>query len=250
MTHVINRRHVISTAFGAPAFVMMTRFGWAQMGEMAAGAKIHPIRHASLWLEWAGQKIIIDPVGGPELYSDAGTPDLVLVTHIHGDHFDVPTLNGVVGEKTRLIAPPTVHDELTPELAAKTTVMKNGDTQAMNGFTVNAIPAYNVTVDRMQYHPKGRDNGYVLDDGTHRIYIAGDTEPTPEMVALTGIDLAFLPMNLPYTMSIDQAADAVASFRPKIVYPYHYRDSDTEAFADLVAKSAPETEVRLYDWYD
>lgn len=249
MPYTITRRHLISTALGAPALVIATRAGFAQMSETAAGANIHPVQHASLWLEWAGQTIIVDPVGGAELYSEAGTPDIVLVTHIHGDHFDLPTLEGIVGDNTMLVAPPTVHAELSEALAAKTTVMENGDTGEMSGFSIAAIPAYNTTEDRMQYHPKGRDNGYVLDDGTNKIYIAGDTEPTPEMAELTGIDVAFLPMNLPYTMTEEQAAEAVASFGPAIVYPYHYRDSDPQLFADLVADKAPDTEVRLYDWY-
>ena len=114
---------------------------------------------------------------------------------------------------------------------------------------VEAIPAYNTTPDRVQYHPQGRDNGYVLGIGDLRVYIAGDTEDIPEMRALKDIDIAFLPMNLPYTMSIQQAAAAVSAFGPGRVYPYHYKGSDTAAFATLVGESGAATEVVLHDWY-
>ena len=111
------------------------------------------------------------------------------------------------------------------------------------------MPAYNTTPDRLQYHPKGRDNGYVLTIGGLRVYIAGDTEDTPEMRALTDIDIAFLPMNLPYTMTIEQAAEAVAAIQPGEVYPYHSKGSDIDAFASLVAEKAPDTEVLVRNWY-
>ena len=125
-------------------------------------------------------------------------------------------------------------------------MLKNGDSGSIDGLAVDAIAAYNSTEARKQYHPQGRDNGYVLTLGDKKIYIAGDTEDVPEMRALTGIEVAFLPMNLPYTMSIEQAADAVKAFKPAIVYPYHYSESDTQAFNDLVGDAA---EVRLVDWY-
>ena len=122
-------------------------------------------------------------------------------------------------------------------------MLENGE---IDGIPVEAVPAYNITADRRQYHPQGRDNGYVLTFGDRRLYIAGDTEDTPEMRALTGIEVAFLPMNLPYTMSVEQAADAVKAFRPAIVYPYHSRGSDTATFKELVGDAA---EVRLAEWY-
>jgi L-ascorbate metabolism protein UlaG (beta-lactamase superfamily) len=118
---------------------------------------------------------------------------------------------------------------------------------------VNAVPAYNIRPDAQQFHPKGRDNGYVIEKDATRVYVAGDTEGTPEMRALEGIDVAFVPMNLPYTMSVEDAADAVSAFKPKTVYPYHYRGpaglSDVNAFKELVAKGPPGVTVTLADWY-
>ena len=138
---------------------------------------------------------------------------------------------------------------LPAELQAKATAIANGESTTANDIAIDAVPAYNVTPDRLQYHPKGRDNGYVLAIGGMRVYIAGDTEDIPEMRALTDIDIAFVPMNLPYTMSIEQAADGVAAFRPGEVYPYHSKGSDIEAFAALVAEKAPDTEVLIRNWY-
>jgi len=125
-------------------------------------------------------------------------------------------------------------------------VMNNGDTGTVDRLPVTAVAAYNLSADKQRYHPKGRGNGYVLSFGDKKIYIAGDTENTPEMAALTGIDVAFLPMNQPYTMTPEQAAEAVKAFKPKVVYPYHYKGTDPQKFADLVGSAA---EVRLRDWY-
>jgi L-ascorbate metabolism protein UlaG (beta-lactamase superfamily) len=138
-----------------------------------------------------------------------------------------------------------VADQIPAALKGQVTVLKNGDSGTIDGLPVTAVAAYNTSPDKQQYHPEGRGNGYVLSFGDKKIYIAGDTEPTPEMEALTGIDIAFLPMNQPYTMTPRQAADAVKAFRPKVVYPYHYRGTDTQAFKDLVGATA---EVRLRDW--
>ena len=176
-------------------------------------------------------------------------PGVLMITHHHGDHFDPETLTALVKDQTVLIANPTVYEKLPEKIKAKTTSMANGDTGTILGAGVEAIPAYNITEDRLKYHPKGRDNGYVMTIDGLRIYIAGDTEGTPEMRALTDIDLAFVPMNLPYTMDVMQAADAVNAFAPKIVYPYHYRDSDPEMFAKHLAEAGAETEVRMGPWY-
>jgi L-ascorbate metabolism protein UlaG (beta-lactamase superfamily) len=157
----------------------------------------------------------------------------------------VPILQAVSGGAT-IVAPQSVFDKMPDDLKAKTKVMKNGDKLEVAGVPIEAVPAYNTSPDKQQFHPKGRDNGYVLTFGDKHVYIAGDTEDTPEMRALTGIDVAFLPMNLPYTMSVDQAADAVAAFKPKVVYPYHSRGTDVEAFKTKVGNAA---DVWILDWY-
>ncbi len=131
--------------------------------------------------------------------------------------------------------------------------MKNGDVQSEAGVTITAIPAYNIRPEALQYHPKGRDNGYVLTGGDCSVYIAGDTEDTPEMRALRNIHIAFIPMNLPYTMSVEKAAEGVLALKPKVVYPYHYRNpdsqSDTNLFKTLVEAGDPAIGVQLADWY-
>jgi L-ascorbate metabolism protein UlaG (beta-lactamase superfamily) len=210
---------------------------------------VHPVEHASLVMTLPGMVIYVDPVGGAEPYAALPPPGLILVTHEHGDHFDAPTLTAVTGEATRLLTNPAVHDKLPAELRARATAIANGESTTANAVAIEAIPAYNTTPDRLQYHPQGRDNGYVLTIGGSRVYVAGDTEDIPEMRALEDIAIAFVPMNLPYTMTVEQAAAGVSAFAPARVYPYHCRESDVEAFARLVAESGAATEVLLRDWY-
>ncbi len=217
---------------------------------------IHPFHHASMMLTWNGMHILVDPAPpftGPKPaditaeYKAAATPDLILITHEHGDHFNVPILQAVTGAGTVLVTCQDVADKMPADLKARTKVLADGDTMTVKGVPVTAVAAYNTTPERSKFHPEGRhDNGYVLALGDKRVYIAGDTEETPEMKALTNIDVAFLPMNLPYTMTIEQASQAVKDFRPKIVYPYHYAGSDPEAFKKLVGNAA---DVRLLKWY-
>jgi L-ascorbate metabolism protein UlaG (beta-lactamase superfamily) len=218
---------------------------------------IHPIHHATLLMQWQGKTIYVDPVGGVKPFASLPKPDLVLVTHIHFDHFDPATLEALLpaGGRTVLIAPKTVAEKIPETLRGrvKVQVLANGEKTTAEGITVEAVPAYNTTPGKEKFHPKGRDNGYVLTIGGKRIYIAGDTEDTAEMRALKGIDVAFLPMNLPYTMSVEQAADAIRQFQPKIVYPYHYRSGDgTKAdFAQLkkLVGEPSGVEIRSRDWY-
>ena len=210
---------------------------------------VHPVQHASFVLQASEFVIYVDPVGGAELYAGLPAPALILITHEHSDHFDVPTIEALVGADTRLLTNPAVYDKLPAGLKERAAAIANDESTAVEAIPIDAVPAYNITPDRLQYHPKGRDNGYVLTIGGMRVYIAGDTEDTPEMRALEDIDLAFLPMNLPYTMTIEQAADAVAAFQPGEVYPYHSKGSDIEAFAKLVAAEAPDTEVLIRNWY-
>ena len=210
---------------------------------------IHPVEHASFVMTLPGMVIYNDPVGGAEKYRGLPPPTLIVITHEHSDHFDVPTLQGIVGESTQLLTNASVHGMLPDDLRARATAIANGEKTTANAVEIDAIPAHNLTPDRMQYHPPGRDNGYVLTIGGRRFYIAGDTEPVPEMLALTDIDVAFVPMNLPYTMSVEQAAPAVAAFAPAFVYPYHHRGSDIDAFTRLLAETGAPTKVVRGDWY-
>jgi L-ascorbate metabolism protein UlaG (beta-lactamase superfamily) len=218
--------------------------------EVEGGAiVVHPVEHASLVMTVPGMVIYADPVGGAEAYAGLPPPGLILITHEHGDHFDAPTLAGIVGANTRLLTNPAVHGMLPADLQAKATAIANGESTTANEVTIDAIPAFNTTADRLQYHPQGRDNGYVLTIGGRRVYIAGDTEDIPEMRALEGIGIAFVPMNLPYTMDVQQAAGGVAAFVPALVYPYHYGESDVAEFARLLGEAGAATEVVQRDWY-
>ncbi|PZQ52184.1 MAG: MBL fold metallo-hydrolase [Rhodovulum sulfidophilum] len=218
--------------------------------ETAAGpVTIHPVEHASFVMTTPGLVLYVDPVGGADLYEGLPPAGLILITHEHQDHFDVPTLEALTGENTRLITNPAVFDKLPADLRAKATPIANGEATTAGEIGIEAVPAYNLTEDRLKYHPKGRDNGYVLTIGGQRIYVAGDTEDTPEMRALTGIAIAFVPMNLPYTMDVTQAADAVAAFAPRVVYPYHYGESDLAAFASGLEAAGGSSQIVLGKWY-
>ena len=209
---------------------------------------IHPINHATLALGWKNITIYADPVGGAARFAGLPQPDLILLTHEHGDHLSADTLKAVAGEKTVILAPAAVAAQLPADLRAHTTVLTNGETKLLQGITIEAVPMYNTTPERANLHTKGRGNGYVLTLAGKRVYLSGDTEDIPEMRALKNIDVAFVCMNPPATMSVDQAASAVREFRPKIVYPYHYRGSDVEKFKNLVGVDVG-VEVRLHDWY-
>ncbi len=217
----------------------------------AGNITIHPVSHASFVMESPKGTIYVDPVGDPSAYSSFPGADLVLVTHHHGDHFKPETLAVVVGDETRLVTNPTVHDMLSDELKARSTSVSNGASSSFNELTIDAIAAYNMTEERKQFHPQGRDNGYVLNFEGFRVYISGDTEDIPEMRALSNIDLAFVCMNLPFTMDAEAAASAVTEFKPKYVYPYHYRGrdggtQDPEEFARLVGNASS---VKMGGWY-
>ncbi|HYT61681.1 MAG TPA: MBL fold metallo-hydrolase [Haliangiales bacterium] len=208
---------------------------------------IHPINHATFVMGWKDKTIYVDPVGGGQRFDGLPRPDLILVTDIHGDHLNAETLQAVAGPATTIVAPPAVAEKLPEKLRQQTTVLPNGETKSVAGVSVEAVPMYNLTKERLNYHAKGRGNGYVVTLGGKRVYLSGDTEDIPEMRALKNIDVAFVCMNLPYTMTVEQAAGAVREFKPKIVYPYHYRGSDTEKFKKLVGEDSGE--VRLRDWY-
>jgi L-ascorbate metabolism protein UlaG (beta-lactamase superfamily) len=213
---------------------------------------IHPIEHATFVMTWGRRTLYVDPVGGAGRFEGLPSPDLILVTDIHGDHMDAATLQAVITGDTTVVAPPAVAEKLPEPLRARVTVVPNGMALLAMGLEIHAIPAYNLTPERLKFHDKGRGNGYVVVIGGKRIYISGDTEDIPEMRALQDIDVAFVCMNLPYTMTVEQAASAVREFKPGIVYPYHYRGtggmSDVEKFKALVGAEAV-VEVRLRDWY-
>jgi L-ascorbate metabolism protein UlaG (beta-lactamase superfamily) len=216
---------------------------------------VQPIQHASVVLTAKGKTIYVDPVGGAAKYQGLAAPDIILVTDIHGDHFDPATLEAIKNDRTVLIVPQAVADKLPA--ADKTTglvILANGANTDQGDINIAAIPMYNLPASTTDpRHPKGRGNGYVLSVGGKKIYLSGDTQGIPEMRALTGIDVAFVCMNLPYTMDINEAADAVLAFKPTIVYPYHYRGqnglSDVNAFKNLVQAGNKNIEVRLRNWY-
>lgn len=217
---------------------------------------LHPVSHASFMLELGDTLIVNDPVGDPAAFMGSGEADIILLSHTHGDHLNVETLEALVGEGTSLVAPQVVYDELSETLKEKTAIMKNGEVLSVdnNQLIIEAIPMYNLPMEGPDYrHVKGEGNGYVITRGETRVYIAGDTEDIEEMRALEDIDYAFVPMNLPYTMDVEKAADGVLAFAPRVVYPYHYRGpdglSDVEEFKRLVNASNPDIEVRLADWY-
>jgi L-ascorbate metabolism protein UlaG (beta-lactamase superfamily) len=209
---------------------------------------LHPVNHATLVMAWGDKVVWVDPVGGTGRFEGLPRPDLILITHNHGDHFSVDTLRAVAGGKTILVAPPSVAAQLPEPLRAQTVVVTNGQTHAAAGITIEAVGAHNSTADRARFHSKGAGNGYVVILGGRRIYISGDTEDVPEMRALKDIDVAFLCINQPYTMTEQQAVGAIRAFKPKIVYPYHSRGSDLEKLKSAFGADSG-VEVRLRNWY-
>jgi L-ascorbate metabolism protein UlaG (beta-lactamase superfamily) len=205
---------------------------------------ITPIYHASLVIEAGGKVIYIDPAK-PANFDGMPAPDLILITDIHGDHMDPALIAKVSKPGTEIWAPAAVAKTVTTA-----SVISNGETKTWGEWTIEAIPMYNLKRGPSPgalYHPKGRGNGYVLTYGGKRFYFSGDTESIPEMRALKNIDVAFVCMNLPFTMPPDEAAAAVKAFHPKIVIPYHYRGSDLNEFKkDLEGTGI---EVRILDWY-
>lgn len=213
---------------------------------------VHPVAHASIVLETPAGVIYVDPVGDAALYADLPRPNLILITHEHGDHFNVDTLNALGSDDTPFITNPAVLALLPAGLAARTAAIGNGDAATWETVTIDAIPAYNTTEGRKDFHPQGRDNGYVLSVDGLRIYISGDTEGTDEMRALENIDIAFVCMNLPFTMDAAAAADAVTAFAPTFVYPYHYRgrDDGTQDPAEFASLLSDATQVKFGKWYE
>ncbi len=214
---------------------------------------VQPVQHGSVVLTWNKKTIYVDPAGGPELFAGLAAPDLILITDIHGDHMDPKTLAGLAASQAPLLVPQTVADKLPAEFKQRVVVLRNGQRLEKLGVGIEAIPMYNLPEAPDAMHPKGRGNGYVLRLGGKTVYLSGDTEDTAEMRALKKIDVAFVCMNLPYTMDVAQAAQGVLAFKPGIVYPYHYRGqqglSDVEGFRKMVAEGDKKIDVRLRNWY-
>jgi L-ascorbate metabolism protein UlaG (beta-lactamase superfamily) len=216
----------------------------AQTASGEGDVRITPITHASLQIEYGDRVIHVDPTSAGD-YSKAKQADLILITDIHQDHLDPAAIARIRKAGAPVVAPAAAADKIE-----NPTVIANGETKTVAGVNIEAVPMYNLQrgpAAGQLFHTKGRGNGYLLTLGAKRVYIAGDTECTPEMRALKDIDIAFIPMNLPYTMPPSEAAECVKAFRPKVVYPYHYRGQNPEEFKAAL-KGEP-IEVRLLNWY-
>ena len=204
--------------------------------------KITFIGHGTLMFTFGGKIIHVDPYSRVADYSLLPKADLIIITHEHGDHFQPDLIAKIKKERTDIIL-----TEICAEKVKGGIIMKNGDVKTVMGLKIEALPAYNIVHMRREslpYHPKGDGNGYIITFGDKRIYVAGDTENTPEIKALKNIDIAFLPMNVPYTMTPEMVADAAQAFKPKILYPYHYGRTDTSQLVELM-KGVKGIEVRI-----
>jgi len=200
------------------------------------------IGHGTLMFSFGGKVIHVDPVSREADYTKMEKADLILITHEHGDHLDPQAIELVRTEKTSI-----VFTEVCGSKISGGVVMKNGEVRNVQGIKIEAVPAYNLVHMRspgVPFHPKGVGNGYVITLGEKRVYVAGDTENVPEMKKLKNIDVAFLPMNLPYTMTPEMVADAAKAFKPAILYPYHYGETDTSRLIELL-QGVGEVEVRI-----
>jgi L-ascorbate metabolism protein UlaG (beta-lactamase superfamily) len=206
--------------------------------------KITCIGHGTLMFSFDGKIIHVDPVFRYADYTKMPKADLILVTHEHGDHLDDVAIQDLTKEGTSIICTKKCMEQANLDGSI---IMKNGDTETVQGITIEAVPAYNIKHMRSEnspFHPKGEGNGYILTFGGKRVYVAGDTENTPEMKALKNIDVAFLSMNLPYTMTPEMVADAARAFEPKVLYPYHFGNTDTSQLVELL-KDTPDIDVRI-----
>jgi L-ascorbate metabolism protein UlaG (beta-lactamase superfamily) len=200
------------------------------------------IGHGTLMLAYNGKVIHVDPYSKLADYSSLPKADIILVTHHHGDHLDLNAIEKIRKKNTAILV-----NKIGSEQLKNGTVMNNGDVKTVEGIKIEAVPAYNIVHKRDNsepFHPKGTCNGYIINFGDKKIYIAGDTENIPEMKSLKRIDVAFLPMNLPYTMTPEMVADAAKSFKPKILYPYHFGETDLSKLTELM-KEEKEVEIRL-----
>lgn len=236
---------VVAAAIAAPLVISAALPTPDKIPATGGDITIAPINHATLQITHGKTVIDVDPVAAAGTFAGFAAPTIVLITDIHGDHLDAATVAKRRTPTTKIIVPQAAASKFENPI-----VMANGETKTIDGITIEAVPMYNLTrgpAAGQLYHDKGRGNGYVLTIGGKRIYIAGDTEGIPEMRALKNIDVAFVPMNLPYTMTSAEAADAVKAFKPKIVYPYHYRGQNLDEFATPLKGTG--IDVRIRDWY-
>lgn len=221
--------------------------------EPVEGIGVNPVFHASLELGWKGKILLFDPSFKPDYYPGVKKPDIVLITDIHGDHLDTAVLSHFARSGIQIVVPQAVFDLLPAKLKNQAKVLENGQKMIWKGIEILAMPMYNMADAKQMYHPRGRGNGYVLTMGGKKVYISGDTEDTPEMRHLKNIDLAFVCMNLPYTMDIRKAAGGVLAFEPAVVIPYHYRGegglSDIQKFKQLVEAADKKIRVDLLNFY-
>jgi L-ascorbate metabolism protein UlaG (beta-lactamase superfamily) len=234
------RRYALIFAMSAAAAFAASAENFTTSGGML---QITPIQHASLMIQAGGKVMYLDPAQGS--YDGLPQADYILITDIHGDHLSPPTISKLKKADTVIVAPKAVVAQVSGAKA-----LNNGEKTTVGPFGVEAIPMYNLTrgpSPGQLFHDKGRGNGYVVTYGGKRFYFSGDTEGVQEMKALRNIDVAFVCMNLPYTMPPQEAAEAVRAFHPAIVYPYHYMGSDLNAFAKALEGSG--IEVRLRNWY-
>jgi L-ascorbate metabolism protein UlaG (beta-lactamase superfamily) len=218
------------------------KFEVDQIDTSAGELKITFIGHGSILFTFGGRAIHVDPDSRLADYSTLPKADLVLVTHEHKDHCDPKALEAIATEKTTVVT----NEACTVETKNRM-VMHNGETKTVEGLQIRAVPAYNLVHMRSEgvpFHPKGIGNGYVVTFGDKKVYVAGDTENIPEMKALEGIDVAFLPMNLPYTMTPEMVAAAAGSFNPRILYPYHFGDTDPSIVVNLLKATSIEVRIR------
>ena len=205
------------------------------------------INHASFIITFDSLTVYVDPVQDTSVYKTYPKPNIILVTDIHQDHFNPDVINSFKIDDPKIIAPKVVVDQL-----GYGNILNNGENIKINEVTIEAIPMYNLTEGRLAFHERGRGNGYVVTINNERIYISGDTEDIKEMRELKNIDYAFVCMNLPYTMTVEQAASATLEFKPKVIYPYHFRGkdgfSDIEKFNSLISVDK-NIEIRLLNWY-
>jgi L-ascorbate metabolism protein UlaG (beta-lactamase superfamily) len=221
---------------------LQERFETDVIPTSAGDLKVTFLGHGTLMLTFKGKTIHVDAYSKVADYSKLPKADVILITHEHHDHLDLGALASIRTEKTEVVLTGTCAQQVEGGI-----VMRNGDVHRIREMTIEAVPAYNLVHKRengQPFHPKGAGNGYVMAFGDTRLYVAGDTENIPEMKKLQGIDCAFLPMNLPYTMTPEMVADAALAFRPKILYPYHYGDTDPSRLVELL-RGQKGIEVRI-----
>ena len=208
--------------------------------------KFHALVHASIRLQYDGKEVMIDPVvklGDKTIdYSAIPKADYIFVTHEHGDHFDKEAIKQLSGDNTKLVT-----NKRCADMLGYGKVMANGDVATLDDFTVEAVPAYNTTEGRQKFHPKGRDNGYIITIDGVRIYVAGDTEDIPEMANVKDIDIAFMPCNQPYTMTTNQLVNAAKVVKPKVLFPYHYGKTDVKEVPAQLKEDGIDVRIRHYE---